>query len=398
MASARQSQPSEQHEHDNVFVCYTPQNYLKALYLAYRAHEEGQRSKIIALFVRDIGKPSFLCADAVYWADIEYMPHSNGYIRVFDHDKKRPAVYLSKLARKACSRFFRFAFQSGERSRLLRAVGRTSRVYLFVESSYFSTFLLSRRVCTLVDEGLATYKPYRTRALGPGDWQFPGEHPNIDTVLLQYPELAADAVRSKVQPLELRYRDLPRDVREILLPLFGLDTFRREERSMLLVGQAWSYASVDFAEILEFYRAVIDLFQERGYRVWLKPHPSESIESYQSLGCEIIDPCMPLEAFEFRGEDHPFEVAVSLLGSSLANVPHLARTNLSFLNGVVVEDVRRESLSAIRIDKQRLREVCFEARSTPVVGAEHADVLEPHVPGAHSQPVRNPAAEGSAQP
>ena len=328
--------------YDNAFVCYTVQNYLKALYLAYRRYEEGERSKILALFYRGTAEPSCLDGGPVFWADVEHVPHANRYVRILERDRTRPLVYLTKVVEKTFLRVVR-SFKRAERALVLRAVEGAGKVHLFLEGTYFSSVLLKRRTCTLVEEGLTTYRPYGRPA------RFAGEHENVAEVLLQHPEKACEAVRRKAQRLELRYDRLPSEVRHALLGLFGVETFRRRPRTAILVGQAWSCSSVTLEDVLELYGRIAHALTSRGYAVVLKPHPIEDRRRYARIGCRMLEPRIPLGVFDLMDDPRPFDVAVSILGSSVADSARLARTVVSFVPGdTVVEDVTSPMLEEVR--------------------------------------------------
>lgn len=341
-------------EFDNVFVCYTAPNYLKALYLAHLAHERGERSRILGLFLRGRAHPALADTSAIDWAEVEILEHVQRHVPILASDLRDWPRLARKLATKLVLKARRELFHGAERRRVLAEVARARRVYLFLERTYFSNLILRRRACTLVEEGCATYRPYRLRspfALAARE-RFPGEHERVTEILLQRPEHAHPRIRDKVRPFELRYRELPREVRERILRSFPLELPANGLPRALIVGQAWSVSPVPLEQALELYRHMAALLASRGYAVHLKPHPSESPEDYAGLGVRVLDPRVPLDAFELRDGPPPFDFAVSVLSSSLNDAPHLAAKRECFLEGeIVVEDLRPADL-------ERAREQC----------------------------------------
>lgn len=320
----------------NVFVCYTVQNYLKALYLSYLQHQLGERSKILALFYAGTADPGLLQSAEVFWADVEHMPHRNAYVRILQRD---PAwLRARKAAHKGLLSLSRLLLKAGERKRLLASLAQAERVFLFLENTYFSAFILKHRVCTLVEEGLTTYKAYR-----PASWQqprYPGEHRNVSEVLLQHPQLAAESIRHKTRRLDLDYGGLPADVRRVLLRVFGLEDFTRQPHTAIIVGQAWARSSVDGQSVARLYRKIGAVLRSQGFDLVFKPHPSEDPSDYADLDCRLINPRIPLEVFDLRDDGSSFDHAVSILAGSLGDARRLARRKTCFVQSdLVVEAV-----------------------------------------------------------
>ncbi len=338
-------------EFDNVFVCYTAPNYLKALYLAHGAHERGERSRILGLFLRGRVHPALSDTSAIDWAEVAILEHSQRHVPILARDRRDWPHLARKLATKLVLKARRELLHGAERRRVLAEVGRARRVFLFLERTYFSNLILRRRACTLVEEGCATYRPYRLRSrlsLAPVE-RFPGEHEHVSEVLLQRPEHAHPRIRDKVRPFELRYRELPCEVRERILRCFPLELPASDGPRALIVGQAWSVSSVPLERALDLYRRMAALLAARGYAVHLKPHPSESPRDYAALGVHVLDPRVPLDAFELRDGPPPFDCAVSVLSSSLNDAPHLAARRVCFLEGeIVVEDLQPADLERAR--------------------------------------------------
>lgn len=337
--------------HDNLFVCYNTQNYLKALYLSYLEHEAGRTSSILALVNEEAASPSFFDTRLVTWAVVEYWVNTNPYIRILESDKRHPLILLKKVVQKAYLKAHRTLMKSGERKQLLEALAGSEKVHIFLERTYFSHHILKHRKCVLIEEGLASYRPYPIRLLSPFSERFPGGHQGIQEVLLQHPERAEGSVRAKAKLLELNYAALPREVKSALLAVFGLEEFQRDDRSAIIVGQAWGQSSVEFAETAELYDLVARWLESRSYTVYLKPHPSEELAKYEALNCRILDPLIPIEAFELIEGEYAFDCAVSVLRSSLTNSPRLARSVLS----LVRQEILVEELSPSILNEMKLR-------------------------------------------
>lgn len=348
-------------EFDNVFVCYTAPNYLKALCLAQRAHARGERSRILCLFQRGRTHPALVDTSAIDWAEVGILEHAHRHVPILPGDRRDWPRLARKLATKLVLKARRVLLHGAERRRVLAEVGRGRRVFLFLERTYFSNLILRRRACTLVEEGCATYRPYRVRSARTLalEERFPGEHVRVSEVLLQRPEHADARIRAKVRPLALQYRELPRDVRERILRSFPLELPPCVAPRALIVGQAWSVSAVPFGRTLELYRRLAGLLAARGYAVHLKPHPNEEPAAYADLGLHLLDPRVPLDAFELRDGPPPFACAVSVLSSSLNDAPHLAKRRVCFLEGeIVVEDLEPADLErAQRECEERLASV-----------------------------------------
>lgn len=316
---------------DNLYVCYSAQNYLKALYLAHQRFHRGERSKILALFARGNEEPSFFATSAVHWAEVEHVPHDHHYVRILARDRAAPLRFARLLGRKARLKLQRWRSARPERERLLAEARRATRVFLFLERSYFSTFLLRHVRCELVEEGCSTYVPFPRAA--PARWftaradavRHPGEHRNIDQVWLRRPELASPRVSSKVRRLELDYRALPVATRAILRTLFPLEAPADPARAAVIVSQAWCWSSIRAERVLARYAEVVALFRRHGFTVWFKPHPAEDPDTYAPLGCRMLNRRIPLDVLELDGDGVSFACAFSLLASSLETAPHLAQ-------------------------------------------------------------------------
>ncbi|MFO1009742.1 MAG: polysialyltransferase family glycosyltransferase [Planctomycetota bacterium] len=326
----------------NAYLCYSPQNFVKALRLAHAAHARGERSKILAWIGPELADAPFFDGRGVSWADVEVRRHPHRYVRLLDRDRARPLVLAGKLARKAWSRARRVLATTETRA-LLAALADAEDVHLFLETTWYSDAVLRERRCTLVEEGVASYLPVRGLARADGSPRYPGEHPNVRRVLLQRPDAAPPSVRAKVEPLELDYAALPADARRELLALFGMEHFAARGRAAIVVGQAWSCSSVEPDSVRGAHARIVAELGRRGFAVHVKPHPNEDADAYRALGAELLDPRLPLEVFELLERPHPFECAVSLLSSSLANAPRLARRVYRPEDGaLVVEDVTPE--------------------------------------------------------
>lgn len=337
-------------EFDNVFVCYTAPNFLKALYLAHEAHERGERSRILALFLRGRTHPALADTSGIDWAEVAILEHTHRHVPILARDRRNWPLLARKLATKLVLKARRELLHRAERRSVLAEVARGRRVFLFLERTHFSNLILRRRTCTLVEEGCATYRPYRVRSARSlaVEERYPGEHPNVTEVLLQRPEHAHERIRAKVRPFQLRYRELPAPVRARMLRGFPLELPPCERPRALIVGQAWSVSSVPLARALDFYRRLAGRLASRGFAVHLKPHPNESPAAYAGLELHLLDPRIPLDAFELRDGPPPFDCAVSVLASSLNDAPHLARRSLCFIEGeVVVEDLLAADLERV---------------------------------------------------
>ncbi|MCC7170166.1 MAG: hypothetical protein IT459_06945 [Planctomycetes bacterium] len=318
------------HGQDNLYVCYTAQNYLKALYLAHQRFQRGERSKILALIPRGAEEPSFFATDAVHWAEIEHVPHDHHYVRILPRDRSAPLRFARLLGRKARLKLQRWYAARPERERLLAEARRATRVFLFLERSYFSTFLLRHVRCELVEEGCSTYVPFRRAA--PARWfappadamLHPGEHRNVAQVWLRRPELASPRVRPKVRKLELDYSALPIATRSILRTLFPLEAPADGTRAAVIVSQAWCWSSIPAEHVLACYAEVVALLRRHGFTVWFKPHPAEDPSTYAPLGCRMLNRRIPLDVLELDGGGVSFACAFSMLASSLETAPHLA--------------------------------------------------------------------------
>lgn len=335
---------------DNLYVCYTAQNYLKALYLAHQRFLRGERSKILALFVRGAEHPTFFATSAVFWADVEHVPHDHRYVRVLPQDRRAPLRMARVLGHKARLKLQRWHSARPERARLLAEARRARRVYLFLERSYFSNFLLRHVRCELVEEGCSTYAPFLRSA--PARWLVsaadqlchPGEHRNVEHVWLRRPELASPRVQSKVKQLELDYSALPLATRAILRQLFPLEAPSGPGRHAILVSQAWCWSSIDAERVLAWYGDLAALLRAHGYTVWFKPHPAEDPALYAPLCCRMMNPRIPLDVLELDGRTAPFAIACSMLASSLDTAPHLARHVVSAFDAQL--QVERVTLDA----------------------------------------------------
>lgn len=316
---------------DNLYVCYTAQNYLKALYLAHERFQRGERSKILALFPRGAEEPSFFATAAVHWAEVEPVPHDHHYVRILPTDRAAPLRLARVICKKVRLKLQRWRTARPERQRLLAEARRVRRVFLFLERSYFSSFLLRHVRCELVEEGCSTYVPFRRPAplrwLVPADraTQVPGEHPNVECVWLRRPELASPRVRPKVRRLELDYGALPVAARAVLRRLFPLEAPPPRARAALIVSQAWCWSSIPAERVLARYAEVVDLLRRHGFTVWFKPHPAEDPQTYAALGCRLMNRRIPLDVLELDGGITSFACAFSMLASSLDTAPHLAK-------------------------------------------------------------------------
>lgn len=109
-------------KYENVYLCYSPQNYVKALYLAYFTHLRGERSKVLALAWSGDGGRAFFDAEPVFWADVEDLVHEHRYVRLLARDRLRPHVFVGKLALKAYFRARRVMNRAARQS-LMSALG-----------------------------------------------------------------------------------------------------------------------------------------------------------------------------------------------------------------------------------------------------------------------------------
>jgi Alpha-2,8-polysialyltransferase (POLYST) len=340
---------------DNLYVCYTAQNYLKALFLAHDRARNGERSKILGLLARGAVIRSFFETAAVDWVEVEPMIHDHRYVRILPSDRRSPVRLALRIGEKARLKLARWRRARAERERLLAEARRARRVFLFLERSYFSNFLLRHVRCELVEEGSSTYapiqRPLAERVRGPRAKRLfhPGEHANIDRVWLRRPELAGPGVEHKVGPLCLDYRRLPASVRAVMQRIFPLEHPTGSERCAIVVSQAWCWSAIDPERVYALYAEVVSRLRERGFSVWFKPHPAEDQQVYARLGCRMMNPRIPLDSLELLGRDAIFDCAFSLLASSIETAVHLARRVVTVFDArVVVERLRERDFEQAR--------------------------------------------------
>lgn len=334
---------------DNLFVCYTAQNYLKALYLSYRRTCDGERSRILVLMHHGAFEPSFLETRHIDWVEIVPMLHEHRYVRVLPKDKAQPIRLAKKVGEKIGLKLSRWHRARMERRHLLAEANRAKRVFLFLERSYFSNFLLRHVRCDLIEEGSSTYAPFlaswgeRLAAKDAALRRFPGEHRNIDRVWLRRPERAIPAVRAKAIPFDLDYHALPERIRNAMLRLFPLAVPPANEPAALLVSQAWCWSAIEQPRVLAFYAEIVARLRASGLSVWLKPHPAEDPATYESLGCRMLNSRVPLDSLELHGRAELFDCAFSLLASSVETATHVARRVVTVFDpSVIVERVTTE--------------------------------------------------------
>lgn len=355
---------------DNLFVCYTAQNYLKALYLSYRRSCGGERSRILALMNRGAAEASFFETRHIDWVEVVPMLHEHRYVRVLPMDRAAPLRFAKKVGEKIGLKLSRWHRARSERQHLLSQARRAKRVFLFLERSYFSNFLLRHMRCELIEEGSSTYAPFgrswggRLLAKDAAPQRFPGEHRNIERVWLRSPERAMPAVRAKATPFDLDYHALPERIRAVMLRLFPLAVPPANEPAALLVSQAWCWSAIEQTRVLEFYAEIVARLRGSGLSVWLKPHPAEDPATYAALGCRILNSRIPLDSLELHGRDALFDCAFSLLASSVETATHVARRVVTVFDpSVIVERVTAEQFErAANIALENLETVLRSAK------------------------------------
>jgi hypothetical protein len=328
---------------DNVFVCYSAQNYLKALYLSHEEHEKGRSSKLILLMNRKFIQQMYIENKPIYWAVIEYLEDTNPYVRVLESDST--PRHLQKLICKTYLKLKRAVLKGEERRQLLEAVDEGERVFLFLERNYYSSCILRHRSCTLVEEGLAAYRDYPPVLLSGSGGEFPGSHEGIDEVWLQHPERAHGRAAEKARQVEFNFEALPSEAKQALLEIFGMKDLELKQPAAIITGQSWGCSSVKFADILTLYARVEDCLRANSLEVYFKPHPHEDLRNYHGLTCHVLEPLVPLEVFGMRDDAPLFECAVTVLGSSLTSLSPLAR-NIVRLHPseVIVEEFKQSML------------------------------------------------------
>lgn len=336
--------------YEHFFVCYTTQNFLKALVLAYQRFEAGESSKILLLLRPEQRLESFLEQESLWWTTIEFIEDDNPYVRVRRSDRARAAQLLGKLSRKAYFKLRRKLFKGGQRQHILDIVDEGRRVYLFLEKTYYSNHILAHRPCVLVEEGLATYRPYASR-LGEGhSTRYPGSHPNVQEVWLLRPGDADASIAHKVRPVDFDYAGLPPQVGAAIRRLFGSLPAHLPSPCALIVGQAWCCGNIEFSQVLELYERLIEGLHRMDLEVHLKPHPNEELKVYQGLPCKLLSPARPLELIGVNVEAPPYALAVSVLGSSMTHIKGVAQRKLALLDEELIVEELRDAHMAVALD------------------------------------------------
>jgi hypothetical protein len=331
--------------YSNVYVCYSLQNVLKALYLSWFRMERRERSKIVAICPPDVLSLFRAGAEHAAWVDVEFVPDTSPYTRILFQDRKRPVRLFAKVAAKFVKRIQRQLMKGSERRRILSLLCDCERVFLFLERSYYSDFILRERTCTLVEEGLSTYKPYPQWSSWRSRNRFPGEEANVDAVLLKYPEQAIGAVRKKADRVEFNYQSLPLGPRKDLVAFFGLRAPTSSGRTAVIVGQAWSCSPANWESVLAFYAKLIDELSASGYAVCFKPHPIENVDDYQVMNCQVLQSKVPIEVFDLLEDVPAFDLAVSILECSIDGVSRIATRRICLIEGdLLVEQCTQELL------------------------------------------------------
>lgn len=86
-------------------------------------------------------------------------------------------------------------------------------------------------------------------------------------------------------------------------------------RCALLLSQPLKSAGIcDWSAQQALYRDLVHILQQRGFQVWLKPHPREAM--FCLPGCHDLPARFPIEAWSFCGQPR-FDVAVALCSAAL---------------------------------------------------------------------------------
>lgn len=246
-------------------------------------------------------------------------------------------------------------------------------LHLFSDFHYVARYLTRRATLpiTLVEDGHANYRP-RPRTLKARLKRLIGLHPNfgrdprITRILVQAPSALPEDIRAKGAPLAFRQRlqALPDRVRHRILTSFlGEWTFGFGREAVLVLTQPfYDFGLLPHARHVELYDAIVSTLRSSGFTVYLKPHPSDTVD-YAWFGREVqrLPAEFPIEVAN-QCVATTIAAAVGLSTSAVDNVSFAERA-LNLLPGD--RDLRHDFPRKLAQVRARLRDLPAPAANVP---------------------------------
>lgn len=306
-----------------LFVCHTLYHAYVAAVLAVDARTCGRDPILVTAFTRNDVDPEFVGRlDALAWLDVVDATDRAAFRRI----SRLPAaaklglnMFLDRLYPRLAPRVHRLpALQDRQ-------------LFLFNDFHYLDRYLLRRAYgdAVLVEDGAMTYQPVRPRLktrlkslIGiPPSF---GRHPKIAAIWVNRPDDLPADTRPKGAPLDLRARitGLAPDVRDRLVEAFLPDRPARlpANAAILMTQPLADFGRLTHAQHCRLYTTIAQRLADKGYEVWLKPHPSDSI-GYAELGlpARLLPAAFPIEILN-DVQDRPIALAIGVNTSAVRNV------------------------------------------------------------------------------
>lgn len=292
------------------YLCHTYYHAYVAMVLAYGEWKAGRAPTIALAFTKNRLSDRFLeRAQALPWTQVANVTNQEAVRRI--GRMLPPTKLLLNL-------FLANWFPKLDKQAAALPHPDSVDLHLFSDFHYIARYLLHRASLpvTLVEDGHANYRT-RPRTLKGGVKRLIGlqakfgRDPKITRILVQVPEALPKDIHAKGVSLAFRQQlqQLSDDARDRILAAFlGERVFALGAATVLVLTQPfYDFGLLRHARHVELYESIVDTLCSAGFAVYVKPHPSDSVD-YACLGDRVQ--CLPA--------DFPIEVLNACMGTRIA--------------------------------------------------------------------------------
>lgn len=270
-----------------IFVCHTYYHIYAALVLSYLGSRSGKQSLLIVSLTRNIYTPEFISRlRNIGWTQVWDLSDQDLVTRISAFDPVHKAIlnlFLGRIYPRLNPQVKSIPLQSCQ------------QVFLFNDFHYLSRYVLKKAACpvVLVEDGNNNYSPVRS---GPvitalkklvGIYPHFGRHPKFQTIMVERPQHLPPDIACKGRPLGLQatLENVPSEIKKQITHLFldfDLDTIP-VSAALVLTQPLFDFGRLSIDQHLQVYKAIVNRLQDKGVAVYLKPHPSDTVDYARHL-------------------------------------------------------------------------------------------------------------------
>jgi hypothetical protein len=334
-------------------VCHTYFHVYTALLLA--RHDwlvDKRRSLLILSFNRNTITPDFMARlNALDWADI---------VDVTDKSLVRRLDRMAPIKKFFLNLFVRIVYPrlNPKVKELPDTCGL--RIFAFNDFHYICRYLFAivPGAVTLIEDGNNNYTPIkdnwkkRLQKLAGVHPPF-GRHPKVEKIMVQRPDDLPADVRGKSEFLNVPelLAALSSEERMALVHLFlGDASYELDRNAVLVLTQPYyDFGRTSHEQHLQVYSMIVEHFINLGMTVYLKPHPSDTVE-YAAPGFEdarLLPKEFPIEILN-QCSDCRIGLAVGINTTAVYNITFADKTASLLRYDSNIKDGYESNLRIIR--------------------------------------------------